>query len=222
MKHTVPVTASEVAVGIDEGPGSGDGSARRRELLDAAYGWVLAHGLADMSLRPLAEAIGSSPRVLLYLFGSKDGLVRALLGRSRADQLRVLESLPDDAGLAAVAEGVWRWLSAREHRPLLRLWLEAYSRSVTGEPGPWAGFAVDTVTDWDLLLAAHQPSSVGSTPEGAAQRALVLAVLRGALLDLLATGDAERTGAAVAIHLRALSGPVRGAEGEDGSGRDGE
>jgi AcrR family transcriptional regulator len=130
------VTAGEVAVGVDEG-------ARRRELLDAAYHWVLDHGLADVSLHPLAAAIGVSPGVLLARFGSTEGLVRALLGRSRADQLRVLEGLPDDAGLAAVAEGVWRWLSAREHRPLLRLWLDAYSRSVTGEPGPWAGFAVD-------------------------------------------------------------------------------
>ena len=209
-------TDSATATGVDEG------SARRRELLDAAYRWVLAHGLSDMSLRPLAEAIGSSPRVLLYLFGSKDGLVRALLGRSRADQLRVLEGLPDDAGLAAVAEGVWRWLSAPEHRALLRLWLEAYSRSVIGEPGPWEGFARDTVTDWDLLLAAHQSSAVIGTPEGAAERALVLAVLRGSLLDLLATGDAERTGGAVASHVRALSGASRAAEGASGTRRDGE
>ncbi len=206
-------------------PGVDEGSARRRELLEAAYGWVLTHGLSDMSLRPLAEAIGSSPRVLLYLFGSKDGLVRALLGRSRADQLRVLEDLPDDAGLATVAERVWRWLAAEEHRPLLRLWLEAYSRSVTGEPGPWRGFARDTVTDWDLLLAAHQPSSVVGTPGGAAQRALVLAVLRGALLDLLATGDAARTGAAVATHVRALArtpASTAGTEGAGGPLRDGE
>jgi AcrR family transcriptional regulator len=209
------VTASEVSVGVDE-------RARRREVLDAAYRWVLAHGLADVSLHPLAAAIGTSPAVLLAQFGSMEGLVRALLGRSRADQLRVLEDLPDDAGLAAVADGVWRWLSAPEHRPLLRLWLEAYTRSVTGEPGPWEGFALDTVTDWDLLLAAHQPSSVGSTPEGAAERALVLAVLRGALLDLLATGDTRRTGAAVATHLRALSGPPRAVEGAGGTRRDGE
>ena len=209
-------TDSATATGVDEG------SARRRELLDAAYRWVLTHGLSDMSLRPLAEAIGSSPRVLLYLFGSKDGLVRALLGRSRADQLRVLEGLPDDAGLAAVTDGVWRWLSAPEHRALLRLWLEAYSRSVIGEPGPWEGFARDTVTDWDLLLAAHQPSSVVGTPEGAAERALGLAVLRGSLLDLLATGDVERTGGAVASHVRALSATPRAVEGEGGSGRDGE
>ena len=54
-------------------------SARRGELLDAAYRYALAHGLVDLSLRPLAAAIGSSPRVLLFLFGSKDGLVRELL-----------------------------------------------------------------------------------------------------------------------------------------------
>ncbi len=210
------MTATDSTTSIDEG------SARRRELLDAAYEWVLTHGLADMSLRPLAEAIGSSPRVLLYLFGSKDGLVRALLGRSRADQLRVLEALPDDAGLASAAEQLWRWLSAAEHRPLLRLWLEAYSRSVVGEPGPWEGFALETVSDWDLLLAAHQPSAVIGTPEGAAERALVLAVLRGALLDLLATGDAERTGAAVATHVRALSGAPRATEGAGGTRGDGE
>ena len=52
---------------------------RREELLEKAYGFVLEHGLADLSLRPLAQAIESSPRVLLYLFESKDGLVRELV-----------------------------------------------------------------------------------------------------------------------------------------------
>ncbi|MDL5156881.1 TetR/AcrR family transcriptional regulator [Actinomycetospora termitidis] len=202
----------------------GEGSARRRELLDAAYGWVLAHGWAGMSLRPLAEAIGSSPRVLLYLFGSKDGLVRALLGRSRADQLRVLDALPDDVGLGTVGQVLWDWLAADEHRALLRLWLEAYSRSVGNQEDdpttPWAGFAHGTVTDWDLLLAAHQPSDRVSTPDGTAERALLLAVLRGALLDLLATGDTARTGAAVAAHLRGLGrGAGTPGPGEDRTGR---
>ncbi len=60
-------------------------SARRDELLDRAYRYVTEHGLSAMSLRPLATEIGSSPRVLLFLFGSKDGLVRALLARARSD-----------------------------------------------------------------------------------------------------------------------------------------
>jgi AcrR family transcriptional regulator len=175
------------------------GSVRQQELLESAYAWVLEHGWAGMSLRPLAEAIGSSPRVLLYLFGSKDGLVRALLARSRADQLAVLDAVGGAADLATVGARVWEWLAAPEHRALLRLWLEAYTRSV-GEPGdgPWAGFAARTVADWDALLAEHQ--AVDDT----AARALLLAVLRGALLDLLATGDRARVDAAVAAHLAGL------------------
>ena len=216
------MTATDSTTATDEASRWGDGSARRRELLDAAYGWVLTHGLADMSLRPLAEAIGSSPRVLLYLFGSKDGLVRALLGRSRADQLRVLEGLPDDAGLAAVARGVWEWLAAEDHRPLLRLWLEAYSRSVVGEPGPWEGFALDTVTDWDLLLAAHQPSARVGTPAGAAERTLTLrgAARRpaGAARD---RGRPPRRGRRRGPPARRLRCP-RPAEGAGGADPDGE
>ena len=61
-------------------------SARQAELLEAGYAYALTHGLADLSLRPLAAAIGSSPRVLMFLFGNKDGLVRALLARARADE----------------------------------------------------------------------------------------------------------------------------------------
>ena len=60
-------------------------SPRQSELLELAYQYVLQHGLTDLSLRPLAGSIGSSPRVLLFLFASKDGLVRALLARARTD-----------------------------------------------------------------------------------------------------------------------------------------
>jgi hypothetical protein len=83
----------------------------------------------------------------------------------------------------------------------LRLWLEAYSRSVGSRSGPWHGFAEQTVRDWDDVLASHQPATTRDSPEGAAERALLLAVLRGALLDLLATSDGERLTAAVRRHL---------------------
>src|SRR3954471_24696857 len=107
---------------------SREASAREQELLQRAYAYVLQHGLMTLSLRPLAEAIGSSPRVLLFLFGSKDGLVRALLERARADELRFLGSTPP-GDLAAIARRVWEWLAAPERRDLLTLWVEAYARS---------------------------------------------------------------------------------------------
>lgn len=177
-------------------------SARRAELLEAAYRYALQHGLADLSLRPLAAAIGSSPRVLMFLFDNKDGLVRALLARARTDELTLLDRLRETRhgapiGLVSAVEQVWTWLSADEHQPLLRLWAEAYARSLVEPDGAWAGFAQATVTDWLAVLAACQPQHEKDSDDGAARRTLALAALRGALLDLLATGDHDRINAAV-------------------------
>ena len=184
-------------------------SPRRDDLLELAYQHVLTHGLADMSLRPLASAIGSSPRVLLFLFGSKDGLVRALLERARADELALLEQLrartgtADGTTLGAVTAEIWHWLAMAEHRALLTLWAEAYTRSLTDPEGAWNGFARGTVRDWlDLLTAAQDPA------EGD-RSTLALAVLRGALLDLLATGETERITGAVLRFATSLGYPGR-------------
>jgi AcrR family transcriptional regulator len=177
-------------------------SARKQELLETAYKFVLGNGLADMSLRPLAKEVGSSPRVLLFLFGSKEGLIRALLARAREEELRYLAELRDQHnGLAVTGRVVWAWLSDPSHRALLGLRVEGYARTLLGEPGPWADFGRDTVQDWLALLAERQ---AGGTPDAdaEAERTLLLAVLRGALLDLLATGDTDRVTRAVERHLR--------------------
>jgi AcrR family transcriptional regulator len=182
-------------------------SARRTELLELAYRYALDNGLGDLSLRPLAAAVGSSPRVLLYLFGSKDGLVRALLARARTDELDLLDWLRgrDNAGLAHAAAEIWAWLAAGNHRALLTLWVEGYARSLVNPDGPWANFARATVEDWLAVLADAQPPAERDSVAGIAQRTLVLAVLRGGLLDLLATGDVDRTTAAMHQHLRNLT-----------------
>jgi AcrR family transcriptional regulator len=181
-------------------------SARKVELLEAAYRYALEHGLAHLSLRPLATAIGSSPRVLVFLFGNKDGLVRAVLARARADELAMLGRLsgsgdPATVGLAAAVERLWDWLAAPDHRQLLTLWAEAYASSLVEPGGTWGGFAAATVHDWLTVLAAYQPAGDRDTPDGVARRTLALAVLRGALLDLLATGDHARVTAAVRHQL---------------------
>jgi AcrR family transcriptional regulator len=173
-------------------------SPRRRELLELAYEYVLEHGVADLSLRPLAAAVKSSPRVLLFLFGSKAELVRAILARAREDELALLARVRGDGDLFTVAAELWRWLAAEEHRGLLTLWVEGYARSLIDPDGPWAGFAADTVADWLAVL-----TEAGA---GAGEATLVLAVLRGAFLDLLATGDLERTTAAVSRQLALMRG----------------
>lgn len=141
--------------------------------------------------------------------GNKDGLVRALLARARTDELTLLEHLgqaDEPVGLPSAAEQIWRWLDAEEHRPLLRLWAEAHTRSLVEPDGAWAGFAAATVRDRLQVLAGCQPQPERDSEEGAVRRALALAVLRGALLDLLATDDAPRTTAAVRHQLALLRG----------------
>jgi hypothetical protein len=98
-----------------------------------------------------------------------------------------------------VADRLWDWLATEHRRGLLTLWLEGYARALVEPGGPWADFARSTVDDWLELLASRQ-----ATPDTAAarsERTLVLAVLRGALIDLLATGDTRRVTAAVDAFL---------------------
>jgi AcrR family transcriptional regulator len=180
-------------------------SVRRAEIVEAAYEYVLQNGLAGASLRPVAEAVGSSTGVLRFVFGSKDALVAALLERARADELTALARVPAGGDLATVAASVWTWLADARHARLLRLWAESYAASLQDDAGAWAGFAAATVADWLAVFARAQTASVRNTAAGRAQRTAVLAVLRGAMLDLLATGERARTTRAVHDYLASVS-----------------
>jgi hypothetical protein len=163
-------------------------SARQAELLEAAYQYAVSRGRADLSLRPLAAAVGSSALVLLYQPRGEGGGTGG----------------PEPGGMAGAAGRIWGWLADDAHRGLLTLWADGYVRSLAEPDGPWAGFAAATVADWLAVLAAAQAAPFRDTPAGAAERTLVLAVLRGALLDLLATGDTARTTGAVRRQLAGL------------------
>ena len=126
-------------------------------------------------------------------------------GRTVTQIARLEDARASDPGrgFAAGARSTWQWLVDADHRALLVLWLEVYALSVADPDGPWTGFARQTVEDWLDLLAGGQ--ELPSTKQSSHERTLCLAVLRGALLDLLATGDTDRVEAAVKRYLRTLS-----------------
>ena len=176
------------------------GSARRAELLGLAYDYVLERGLAGLSLRPLAAAIGTSPRVLLYLFGSKDGLVRELLAKVREQQLALVSSSFEGRTIRGVDElvaVVWRLVSAPERRGPVRLIYEAFLMSLQRDPGPWEGFASEQMRDWLTVLRSVQTGV--SPPEAEARATAALALVRGLLLDLLVTEDQDRIARALEV-----------------------
>jgi AcrR family transcriptional regulator len=180
-------------------------SARQRELLELTYAYALEHGLTDLSLRPLAAAVGSSTRVLQFLFGSKDELVRAVLERARQDEENLLARLraevarPESVSMGVVVGELWAWMAAPERRPLMRLWVESYAQSLIAPDGPWAEFAHRTVIDWLVML--DQFSTGTTETERATRSTLALLTLRGALLDLVATDDYARIDLAVQQHI---------------------
>jgi AcrR family transcriptional regulator len=173
-------------------------SSRRTELFDASYAYVLEHGLTGLSLRSLAAAIGSSPRVLLYWFGSKENLLRELLARARREHIARMTSALKAGGrideFEEFAARLWTWLSAPEQRAMVLLTHEAFVLSLSREPGPWAGFAGESAHDWLDLLMEAQPYVPRAAAEARATR--VLAMIRGLLIDLMACGDSERVAAA--------------------------
>jgi AcrR family transcriptional regulator len=185
------------------------GSPRREELLQAAVAYAGAHGLSQLSLRPLAAAVGSSPRVLLYLFGSKDGLIRAVLDTARAQQRDLVTAAlaEDPTDLPGLVRRLWAWLAADEQRDVTRLFFDAFTRSLTAaDCGPWTDFARTSVDDWQDMLRQAAVGAGRDEQSATAHATLYLAVLRGLLLDLHATGDRPRLDAALNALLAA---PVR-------------
>jgi AcrR family transcriptional regulator len=153
---------------------------RRTATLAKAADYVLEHGLAGLSLRPLARALGTSPRMLLYDFESKERLIHEILGEIRRREAGLLEA--DVRSL----EDVWRWISAPEREPFLRLFFEIYVGALGSEE------AEPLVRDWLAFLQTRWRPRVD-----ALTATLMVAVVRGLLLDRLATGDRKRTDAAI-------------------------
>jgi len=166
---------------------------RRGKTLAKATDYVLAHGLAGLSLRPLAAALGTSTRMLLYDFGSKEQLVTEVLAEARRRERALLtEHALSGVSPAELLHAIWAWISAPERAPFLRLFFEVYVAAMT-QPETYSGQGRAMVTDWlDGIGAAfvEQASPAAAT--------MLIAVVRGLLLDRLATGDLRRTDEALA------------------------
>jgi AcrR family transcriptional regulator len=174
--------------------------ARRDELLDAVAEYLLEHGLADLSLRPLARAIETSPRMLLYHFGSKEQLVTAALARARERETKLFSGWAQKMGAfedpEQLARRAWAWISAPASEPFMRLFFEVYGMALQ-EPNRYPGFLDHAVQDWVAVLTEGLSDAGLDRAESRNVATLVVAVARGLLLDLLATGDRKRINAAI-------------------------
>ena len=178
----------------------------RSDLLERIVDYVLENGLSDLSLRPLARAVGSSPRVLLYYFTSKDDLVVAIVRRARERQRAAFARLQLDDSMTPneVCRAIWRTMSDPKGEPLFRLFFETYAIALQNR-ARFAHFLESVVEDW---LAFMEPALLRdgySVAEARAIATVTIAGFRGFMLDLCATRDRARVDRAVEIWLSSLA-----------------
>ena len=157
---------------------------RRRQLLDALVEEFATGGVGDRSLREVAAAVGTSHRMLSHHFGSRADLLVAIVEEVECRQMRLLPDLPADP--ADSFSAMWADVRRPELRHLERLFFECYARAAQGEK-PFARMVPGAVDGW-LAEAAKIGAAPGAPIDLAAAR-LGLAVVRGLLLDLVATDD---------------------------------
>jgi AcrR family transcriptional regulator len=191
------------------------------KLLQRVVVYAATHGISDKSLREIAAGVGTSHRMLLYHFGSREGLLAAIVGAVEAQQRAVLASLADAADDHADADAddadgagdaddaedrdqatrsrtgvmrrLWAEMSDPALRPYVRLFFAAVGLAVQGAPGTQS--FLDGLTEPWLTEGGAAAQRLGQPVDPAALR-LSVAVSRGLLLDLVAGADAEQVDAA--------------------------
>jgi AcrR family transcriptional regulator len=175
---------------------------KRQDLLTAVIDDLAREGLGDRSLRDIAAAVGTSHRMLIHHFGSRHGLMTAVVEAVEEDQKRFMVSL--DGELGDLLAAMWQRLRDPELWPAERLFFECYARALQGEE-PFAALLPAIVDDWvERGVALGATSDVPPDLARAGVR-LGLAVFRGLLLDLVGTGDQAGVDAAFEAYTALVS-----------------
>lgn len=177
------------------------------ELLGRLTAYFSEHGLPNVSLRPMAVQVGTSARLLIFHFGSKDQLVaevfehiQAILTNSLADTL----SQRDRHTRVAPLRAYWDWATNRKNLPLWRLLYELQMLA-SRNPGKYGKLLKRNSVQWRDLIDGARPELRPSS----SWASLFAAVFDGLFLELLATGDRKRTTAALDTFVKIASAAQR-------------
>jgi AcrR family transcriptional regulator len=179
----------------------------RVQLLDAVVRYLAEHGLANVSLRPMARQLGVSVNALVHHFGSKDDLIVAALRRTETVQKEVeaqwLERRPE-LSQADLLRAWWRWITATpQNLAVVRLGIEAAAldATVTGLPRQVRG---DQIGIWRANIEQRLLAEGVEQSTATIEASLAKAMFTGLVVDLLATGHRARLTRALELGLERL------------------
>ncbi|MDQ6641120.1 MAG: TetR/AcrR family transcriptional regulator [Actinomycetota bacterium] len=188
---------------------------RREQLAEQATDYVLEHGLLGLSLRPLAAALGTSDRMLLYHFRDKDDLVATVLRTSNDRSVAVVRVLGPSADAHSAVLDLWRTVNSAAQARCQRLYVEAAALGVLGTE-PYRSVVSEANAHWLGALADHLTAS--GVPRRSSRRAatLVDATFMGLQLDQQVDGgQSARRGVRDLAEAVTSIWPPRAAVGED-------
>ena len=161
---------------------------KKQTLLEQCLAAAIEMGTLECSINMLAKQVGTSGRMLVYHFGSKQELERQLIDLLETRLREKLWSIQSAslAGANSMAEpllAMWRHLTSPEMNGLLKLTMELNQRAIKGDPETqrlieqesqkWVDFLFDLTHDKTTSL-------------------LLFHLFQGAILDFLTTGNAQR------------------------------
>lgn len=167
---------------------------RRQELLDGTVEFLLDHGVRGFALAALASALATSPRMLIYHFGSKADLVDQGVREARRRQRELfgawLRPCPGTP-YPTVLQRAWRSMEADQAHRYNRLFTEV--AALARQPGShFKDFGEKTVHDWLTLITEGFRRDGLDHADAEAHATLALGAMKGLILDLDATGQRSR------------------------------
>jgi AcrR family transcriptional regulator len=179
---------------------------RRSELLDGATAWAFENGIGPLSLRPMAAALGTSDRMLLYYFGSKEQLIVEIAGRGADLLVATMPAVdPEHPPRSAKVwlEACWAIYSDPGARPALSLLFELDALGTRG-PGSLRDAARLVADRWiDSVDTALTALSVPARSRHGLTR-VVAGAMVGLAIDALVADEPTRPAAALNLLARVI------------------
>ncbi len=183
----------------------------KRELLDRVVAYLAEHGLGDMSLRPMAAALDTSPNRLVHHFGSKQELLVAALDQATQIQVDVCAVwLKRDPMIseANLLRKWWRWLNASPaNLALVRLGLEAATLEAT-HTGLAGEVRAEQIGIWRNDIEKRLVFEGIPAAQAVAEASLLKAMFTGLMVDLMASGNRTRLTRALEVGLQRVEATV--------------
>jgi AcrR family transcriptional regulator len=170
---------------------------RRAAWTEIATDYVLEHGLIGLSLRPLAAELGTSDRMVLYHFGSKDELVADVLRCSNDRAAAQVNALTPSRDLRSAVVDLWAALQGEPTERCNRIYIEAAALGLFGRE-PYASVVRGANAVWTAALVGHLVRSGVDASLAARAVELIDAAFMGFQLDLPLDVDPAARARAVA------------------------